>query len=122
MHVAVLGTGVVGQTLATKLVSLGHAVTMGSRQAGNEKAAAWVASAGDLASAGSVADAASCGALVVHATSGLASLDALVAAGAPNLAGKVLVGRVMDLGDITAARGLECTCPRGAPREQAIST
>lgn len=91
MHVAVLGTGVVGQTLATKLVSLGHAVTMGSRQAGNEKAAAWVASAGDLASEGSFADAASSGALVVNATSGMASLDALVAAGAQNLAGKVLV-------------------------------
>lgn len=91
MNVAVLGTGVAGQTLATKLVSLGHAVTMGSRQAGNEKAAAWVASAGDLASAGSFADAASSGALVVNATSGMASLDALVAAGAQNLAGKVLV-------------------------------
>ncbi len=91
MNVAVLGTGVVGQTLATKLVSLGHAVTMGSRQSGNEKAAAWVASAGDLASEGSFADAASSGALVVNATSGMASLDALVAAGAQNLAGKVLV-------------------------------
>ncbi|MGI8684939.1 MAG: NADPH-dependent F420 reductase [Acidimicrobiales bacterium] len=91
MNVAVLGTGVVGHTLATKLVSIGHAVTMGSRQAGNEKAAAWAASAGDLASEGSFADAASSGALVVNATSGMASLDALIAAGAQNLAGKVLV-------------------------------
>lgn len=91
MHIAVLGTGMVGQTLSTKLVSLGHAVTMGSRQAGNEKAAAWAASAGDLASEGSFADAASSGVLVINATSGVASLDALTAAGSQNLAGKVLV-------------------------------
>src|SRR5688500_4416619 len=91
MNIAVLGTGMVGRTLATKLVSLGHAVTMGSRQAGNEKAAAWAASTGDLASEGSFADAASSGALVINATSGTASLDALTAAGSQNLAGKVLV-------------------------------
>ena len=91
MNVAVLGTGVVGQTLATKLVSVGHAVTMGSRQAGNDKAAAWAASAGDLASEGSFADAASSAALVVNATAGMASIDALTAAGAQNLAGKVLL-------------------------------
>lgn len=33
----VLGTGIVGRMLASKLVSLGHDVRMGSRQAGNEK-------------------------------------------------------------------------------------
>ena len=38
MKVGVLGTGVVGQTLAGRLVELGHEVMMGSRQAGNEKA------------------------------------------------------------------------------------
>lgn len=91
MNAAVLGTGVVGRTLATKLVALGHAVTMGSRQAGNEKAAAWAASAGGLASQGSFADAASSAALVINATAGTASIEALTAAGAQNLAGKVLV-------------------------------
>jgi len=79
INVAVLGTGVVGQTLATKLVAIGHPVTMGPRQAGNEKAAAWAAPAGDLACEGSFADAASSGALDVNATSGMASLDALAA-------------------------------------------
>lgn len=91
MNIAVLGTGVVGQALATKLVALGHAVTVGSRQAGNEKAVAWAASAGDLASEGSFADAASSAALVINATAGSASIEALTAAGAHNLAGKVLV-------------------------------
>ena len=91
MNTAVLGTGVVGQTLATKLVALGHAVTMGSRQAGNQKASVWAASAGDLASEGSFADAAASAALVINATAGFASIEALTAAGAHNLAGKVLV-------------------------------
>jgi 8-hydroxy-5-deazaflavin:NADPH oxidoreductase len=38
MRIGVLGTGMVGQTIATKLVELGHEVTMGARSAGNEKA------------------------------------------------------------------------------------
>jgi hypothetical protein len=40
------GDGAVGATIATKLVELGHEVKMGSRAAGNEKAAAWVEAAG----------------------------------------------------------------------------
>jgi 8-hydroxy-5-deazaflavin:NADPH oxidoreductase len=70
MRVGVLGTGAVGQTLAGKLVSLGHEVAMGSRQAGNEKAAAWAKSAGPSAGEGSFADAAASGELVVNATAG----------------------------------------------------
>jgi predicted dinucleotide-binding enzyme len=91
MRYAVLGTGMVGQTLATKLVELGHQVKLGSRQAGNEKAVAWGASAGEGASEGSFADAAAFGEVVLNATAGMASLDALRAAGAENLAGKVLI-------------------------------
>jgi predicted dinucleotide-binding enzyme len=34
MRIAMLGTGGVGRTLGTKLVSLGHEVRMGSRTAG----------------------------------------------------------------------------------------
>lgn len=91
MNIAVLGTGGVGQTLASKLVDLGHDVTMGSRQAGNEKAVAWAERAGDSAAEGSFADAAASAELVVNATAGAASLDALTAAGAGNLAGKIVV-------------------------------
>ena len=86
-----LGTGVVGQTLATKLVELGHEVKLGSRVASTEKALAWVASAGERASEGSFADAAAFGEVVMNVTAGVASLDALRAAGAANLAGKILI-------------------------------
>jgi predicted dinucleotide-binding enzyme len=81
----------VGQTIGGKLVELGHQVTMGSRQAGNEKAVAWASEAGDSASEGSFADAAAFGEVVVNATAGGASLEALEAAGADNLAAKVLI-------------------------------
>jgi len=91
MKVAMLGTGVVGQTLGTRLVGLGHAVRMGAREAGNEKAAAWAAATGASASAGTFADAAAYGDLVVNATAGTVTLLVLDAAGPANLAGKVLV-------------------------------
>jgi predicted dinucleotide-binding enzyme len=91
MRIGVLGTGVVGQTIGTKLVELGHDVTMGSRHAGNEKAIAWADAAGARAGAGTMADAAAFGEMVINATSGGGSLEALTAAGAANLAGKVVI-------------------------------
>jgi 8-hydroxy-5-deazaflavin:NADPH oxidoreductase len=91
MRIAVLGTGMVGQTLATKLVEVGHDVVMGSRDAANEKAAEWVANMGGGGRAATFAEAAEYGEVVVNATSGGATLAALELAGADNLAGKVLV-------------------------------
>ena len=91
MRIGVLGTGMVGAAIAGKLVALGHEVTMGSREAGSEKAVAWVESTGKGASEGSFADAAAFGELVFNCTAGLHSLEALEAAGRENLGGKVLV-------------------------------
>ena len=101
MRIGVLGTGTVGRTLASKLVSLGHEVMMGSRQAGNERAAEWAREAGQLAGEGNFAEAAGFGELVVNATAGTASLDALVSAEAENLTGKVLldVANPLDFSD-----------------------
>ncbi len=87
----VLGTGVVGQTIASRLVSLGHEVTMGSREAGNKKAVDWAAEAGDLAHEGSFADAAAFGEILVNATAGTATLEVLSQAGDEALAGKTLL-------------------------------
>lgn len=91
MRIGILGTGVVGQTLGTRLVQLGHDVKLGSRSATNEKAAEWVASAGEHATQGTFADAAVFGELVFNCTGGMVSLDALNQAGRDNLKGKVLV-------------------------------
>jgi 8-hydroxy-5-deazaflavin:NADPH oxidoreductase len=98
MRFGVLGTGMVGRTIAGKLVAVGHEAKMGSREAGNEKAVAWVAETGEGASEGSFADAAGFGEVVVNATAGAHSLEALEAAGAENLRGKVLI----DIGNALA--------------------
>jgi 8-hydroxy-5-deazaflavin:NADPH oxidoreductase len=91
MKIAVLGTGVVGETIASKLVALGHEVKMGSRSATNEKAAAWVKKAGARASQGTFADAAAFGELLFNCTLGTGSIPALEAAGKENLKGKILL-------------------------------
>ena len=91
MKIAILGTGVVGQTIGTKLVSLGHDVKMGARAAGNEKAAKWAKDNGARATHGTFADAAAFGEIIFNCTSGMASLDALRQAGPRNLDGKILI-------------------------------
>lgn len=91
MRIGVLGTGMVGRTIGAKLVALGHEVRMGSRHAGNETAVEWAEGAGAAASEGAFADAAAFGELLFNCTAGAASLDALAAAGEPNLHRKVLI-------------------------------
>ncbi len=91
MRIGILGTGVVGKTIATKLVKIGHDVRMGSRTAGGESARQWMKAAGGKSSEGTFSEAAAHGEMVFNCTSGMASLDALKAAGTGNLEGKVLV-------------------------------
>jgi predicted dinucleotide-binding enzyme len=91
MKIAVFGTGLVGNTIATKLVKLGHEVKMGSRTADNAKGAEWVKANGPRALQGTFADAAVFGDLAFNCTAGAVTLAALEAAGKKNLAGKVLV-------------------------------
>lgn len=91
MKIAVLGTGNVGNSIATKLTQLGHEVRMGSRTANNEKGAAWVKTAGSKASLGTFADAAAFGEIIFNCLNGMATLEALKLAGAANMKGKTLV-------------------------------
>jgi 8-hydroxy-5-deazaflavin:NADPH oxidoreductase len=65
MKIAVLGTGMVGNSLGAKLVQIGHEVTMGSRNANNEAARKWVTSAGEHAHNGTFRDAAAFGEIVI---------------------------------------------------------
>jgi predicted dinucleotide-binding enzyme len=98
MRIGVLGTGMVGQVLAAKLAEAGHEVVVGTRDPaatlarqepdgyGNPPFSAWHAQHPDV-KVGSFADAATHGELVVNATAGAASLDALRLAGEANLHG-----------------------------------
>jgi 8-hydroxy-5-deazaflavin:NADPH oxidoreductase len=88
VRIGVLGTGPVGQALATRLIEAGHEVTMGSRDPDNPKAQQWAGGAGDRAGSGDFAAAAAGAEVVVNATAGTGSLAALAAAG--DLSGKVI--------------------------------
>jgi predicted dinucleotide-binding enzyme len=89
MKIAVLGTGVAGQTIAGKLQSLGHDVMMGARSSDNEKAVAFKVRTGGRA--GAFADAAAHGELIFNCTRGDATMAVLHQAGEANLADKVLI-------------------------------
>jgi predicted dinucleotide-binding enzyme len=92
MKIGILGTGIVGTTIGSKLVELGHEVKMGSRTKGNEKAAEWVKSTrSNRASQGTFYDAAHFGEIVFNCTNGANSLEAIRQAGVENLRGKILV-------------------------------
>src|SRR3990170_4653628 len=91
MKLGILGTGMVGNAIGTKLIQLGHEVKMGSRTPSNEKAAEWVKANGPKASQGTFADAAAFGEIVFNCTAGTASIEALKQAGERNLQSKILI-------------------------------
>ncbi|MBL7849508.1 MAG: NAD(P)-binding domain-containing protein [Cyclobacteriaceae bacterium] len=90
MKIAVFGTGMVGDTIGSRLVELGHEVMMGSRSATNEKALAFAAKHKGKAHAGTYADAARFGELVINCTKGDGSVEALKAGGQA-LDGKIII-------------------------------
>lgn len=91
MKIAILGTGMVGNTLGTKLVQRGHEVMMGSRTANSDAGEAWLGAVGGKGKIGTFSDAAAFGEVVFDCTNGANSLAALRQAGAANLRGKILI-------------------------------
>ena len=83
MKFGVLGTGMVGQALANKLMALGHSVMMGARSADNANAAEW--------RVGTFAQAADFGEMIMIAVKGEVVLSVAEAAGNDNAAGKVVI-------------------------------
>jgi len=102
MKIGILGTGMVGRSLGAKLFERGHAVMIGTRDAaktlartesdtmGNPPYGAWVKEHPHI-KLGTFAEAAAHGEVVINATSGGASIEALKLAGDANLNGKILI-------------------------------
>lgn len=102
MKIGVFGTGVVGQTIAEKLDSLGHEVMLGTREVkkslakeekdgyGRPPLKEWIAQHPGV-KLGTYAEAAAHGQLLVNATNGAGSLEAMKLAGEQNLNGKVML-------------------------------
>ena len=102
MRFGILGTGVVGKTIAARLDGMGHEVMVGTRNPEETKSraetdaygtppfSAWQEEHPGVKLA-TFSEAAAHGEMVVNATSGVVSLEALELAGEDNLNGKVLV-------------------------------
>ena len=102
MKIGVLGTSMVGQTISGKLADLGHDVTVGTRDVDKTMArtephpnglpafSVWLKQYPGI-KLGTFADAAKHGEIVINATNGMGSLEALNLAGEANLNGKMLM-------------------------------
>jgi hypothetical protein len=97
VKIGILGTGDVGRALANGFIALGHEVKMGSRDAANQKAAAWASTSGVNASTGTFADAAKFGDVIVLALLWAGAENALRLAGPENFAGKVVIDAINPL-------------------------
>jgi len=102
MKIAIIGTGSVGQAIASRLVELGHEVVIGTRNVaeklankekdfyGNPPFGEWLKSNSKV-KVDTFANASSFGELIINATHGGSSIEALKLAGSANLKGKVIV-------------------------------
>src|SRR5512133_2923910 len=102
MRIAVLGTGIVGQTLSSAFAGLGHDVMIGTRDVkeklqeeakgmyGNPPLKEWLKS-NETVKLVSFADSAEFGEIIVNATNGANSLNALDLATEENLSGKIII-------------------------------
>jgi len=102
--IGVIGSGVVGQTLASGFVKHGFETMVGSRDAG--KLTEWAAKAGSLAKAGTVQEAARFGDIVVVAVKGTAAEDVVRLAGPDTLAGKVVIDTTNPIADAPPVNGV----------------
>ncbi len=102
MNIGILGTGMVGQVVGAALAAKGHTVMIGTRDiakaiANTDKNAMGMPGFGawhkdnQHIQVGTFANTAKFGQVLVNATSGLGSLEALKSAGADNLSSKVLI-------------------------------
>jgi hypothetical protein len=104
VKIGILGSGVVGQTLAGGFLGHGYEVMVGTRSP--EKLEGWSAAAGKNADVGSVAEAASYGDILVLAVKGTAAMETLKSAGEENLEGKSVIDATNPIADAPPENGV----------------
>jgi 8-hydroxy-5-deazaflavin:NADPH oxidoreductase len=104
LKIGIIGSGIVGQTLANGLIKHGYHVMIGSRDV--SKLAEWKKQAGNSGSTGTFADAAIYGELLVLAVKGSAASEALNLAGVKNLRGKTVIDTTNPIADAPPVNGV----------------
>lgn len=102
--IGILGSGIVGQTLASGLLKNGYEVMIGTSDV--SKLAEWKSKSGPNASAGSFADAAAFGELIVLAVKGNHAIDAVNRAGKEKLSGKTVIDTSNPIADVPPVNGV----------------
>ncbi|HUC85606.1 MAG TPA: NAD(P)-binding domain-containing protein [Candidatus Acidoferrales bacterium] len=105
MNIGVLGSGIVGQTLASGFLQHGHAAMIGTREPGAPPLRKWLG-VNPKGSVGTFEDAARFGELVVLASLGRAATPVIELAGQANLAGKVLIDTTNPIADLPPVDGV----------------
>jgi hypothetical protein len=103
MKVGVLGSGVVGQTLAAGFLKHGHEAMVGTREP--SKLADW-SKANPKARVGSPSEAAAFGEVIVLAVKGGAAAEALRGGGKANLTGKTVIDACNPIADAPPVHGV----------------
>ncbi len=104
MKIGILGSGVVGQTLANGFIKHGHEVMVGTRSP--EKLTEWKAKAGESGQTGSFAETAAFGEILVLAVKGTGAQNVLELAGAESLKGKTIIDATNPIADAPPENGV----------------
>lgn len=104
MKIGVLGSGVVGQTLASGFLKYGHQVMVGTSD--KSKLTEWNKKNGAGASIESFEETAKFGEIIILAVKGTAALNVLEKAGSINLAGKTIIDTTNPIAELPPINGV----------------
>lgn len=104
MKIGILGSGVVGQTLATGFLKSGDQIMIGTSN--KSKLVEWSKNAGTNASIGSFEEAAKFGEIIILAVKGTAAINVLEMVGSSNLKSKTIIDTTNPIAELPPVNGV----------------
>ncbi len=104
MKIGILGSGIVGQTLASGFIKNGYEVMVGTRE--TSKLSEFKKKTGDKTSIGNFEETAKFGEIIVLAIKGTAAKEVLKIAGEKNLDSKIIIDTTNPIADATPENGV----------------
>ena len=105
MKVGIIGSGIVGQVLASAFLKEGHEVMLGTRDTAKEEVVKWNA-ANPTGQTGSFEETAKFGELLVLATGGFVTKDAIKLAGISNFSDKTVIDATNPIAAVPPENGV----------------